>query len=319
MDKKLCVIGGGYWGKNHIKTLHEMGNLGGILETDKDRLNEHLSKYSVKGFSDLEDAIKEEFDGYIVATPAITHYPIGKRLLGKGLNVLLEKPMTLSTGHAQELVDIAKESNSRLMVGHVLLFHPAIIKIKETIDSGKIGKLYYAYSNRLNFGKVRTEENVFWSFAAHDISVLNYLIGAPALEIKARGSKYLQDNIYDITMAQFAYPGNVHAHIFVSWLHPFKEQRLVVVGEKGMLTFEDSSKDKSILYYDKHVDWEENQPILVAEPDEVIPYEKKLPLTEELKYFIENLNGTIEIADGQSGLEVVKVLETVQKLIDNNK
>ena len=317
MEKKICVIGGGYWGKNHIKTLYEMGNLGGIVETDKDRLAEHLSKYAVQGFSDLEDAIKESFDGYIVATPAITHYPIGKKLLSKGLNVLLEKPMTLSTEHAQELVEIAKESNARLMVGHVLLFHPAIKKIKEIVDSGKLGKLYYAYSNRLNFGKVRTEEDVFWSFAPHDISVLNYLIGAPALEIKAKGSKYLQDNVYDVTMAQFTYPNNVHAHIFVSWLHPFKEQRLIVVGEKGMISFEDSSKDKSIIYYDKHVDFVEHQPILLAEPDEIISYEKKLPLTEELKYFIENLDGNIEIADGKSGIEVVKVLETVQKLIDN--
>ena len=317
MERKICVIGGGYWGKNHIKTLYEMGNLGGIVETDKDRLAEHLSKYAVQGFSDLEDAIEETFDGYIVATPAITHYPIGKKLLSKGLNVLLEKPMTLSTEHAQELVEIAKESNARLMVGHVLLFHPAIKKIKEIVDSGKLGKLYYAYSNRLNFGKVRTEEDVFWSFAPHDISVLNYLIGAPALEIKAKGSKYLQDNVYDVTMAQFTYPNNVHAHIFVSWLHPFKEQRLIVVGEKGMISFEDSSKDKSIIYYDKHVDFVEHQPILLAEPDEIISYEKKLPLTEELKYFIENLDGNIEIADGKSGIEVVKVLETVQKLIDN--
>lgn len=317
MERKICVIGGGYWGKNHIKTLYEMGNLGGIVETDKDRLAEHLSKYAVQGFSDLEDAIEETFDGYIVATPAITHYPIGKKLLSKGLNVLLEKPMTLSTEHAQELVEIAKESNARLMVGHVLLFHPAIKKIKEIVDSGKLGKLYYAYSNRLNFGKVRTEEDVFWSFAPHDISVLNYLIGAPALEIKAKGSKYLQDNVYDVTMAQFTYPNNVHAHIFVSWLHPFKEQRLIVVGEKGMISFEDSSKDKSIIYYDKHVDFVEHQPILLAEPDEIISYEKRLPLTEELKYFIENLDGNIEIADGKSGIEVVKVLETVQKLIDN--
>jgi len=317
MGKKLCVIGGGYWGKNHIKTLYEMGSLGGIVETEKDRLNEHLSKYAVQGFLDLEDAIKENFDGYIVATPAITHYPIGKILLSRGLNVLLEKPMTLSTEHAQELVEIAKESNARLMVGHVLLFHPAIKKIKEIVDSGKLGKLYYAYSSRLNFGKVRTEENVFWSFAPHDISVLNYLIGSSALKIKAKGSKYLQDNVYDVTMAQFTYPNNVHAHIFVSWLHPFKEQRLIVVGEKGMLSFEDSSKDKSLIYYDKHVDFVEHQPILLSEPDEVISYEKKLPLTEELKYFIENLDSNIEIADGQSGLEVVKVLETVQELIDN--
>ena len=319
MNKRLCVIGGGYWGKNHIKTLYEMGSLGGIVEIDKNILDEHLSKYSVQGFIDLEDAIKENFDGYVVATPAITHYPIGKELLGKGLNVLIEKPMTLSTEHSKELVEIANSSNARLMVGHVLLFHPAIKKIKEIIDSGKIGKLYYVYSNRLNFGKVRTEENVFWSFAPHDISVLNYLIGSSSLKIEAKGTKFLQSNVYDVTMAQLTYPNNINAHIFVSWLHPFKEQRLVVVGEKGMLSFEDSSKDKNIFYYNKHIDWIEHQPVKVEEPDEVIFYKKSLPLTEELKYFINNIEGTIEIASGQSGLEVVKVLETVQKLLTNEK
>lgn len=319
MNKKICVVGGGYWGKNHIKTLYEMGNLGGIVETDKNRLDEHLSKFPVQGFANLEHAIKEKFDGYIVATPAISHYPIGKKLLEKGLNVLMEKPMTLSSDHSKELVCIANRTNAKLMVGHVLLFHPAIIKIKEVIDSGKLGKLYYIYSNRLNFGKVRTEENVFSSLAPHDISILNYLTGAVPLIIEAKGSKFLQDKVHDVTMTQFIYPNNVNAHIFVSWLHPFKEQRLVVVGEKGMLSFEDSSKDKNILYYNKHVDWDEHQPVLVEEPDEIIYYDKKMPLTEELKYFIGNLDGTIDIANGGSGLEVVKVLETVQRLIDDEK
>lgn len=319
MERKLCVIGGGYWGQNHIRTLYQMGNLAGIVEADKQRLNEHLSQYKVQGFSDIEDAIKQKFDGYIVATPAETHYAIGKKLLEKGLNVLMEKPMTLSSKHSKELVEIAKKTNARLMVGHVLLFHPAIKKIKEVVDSGKIGKIHYVYSNRLNLGKVRTEENVFWSFAPHDISILDYLIGSSSLKIEAKGSKFLQNNIYDVTMTQFLYPDNVHAHIFVSWLHPFKEQRLVVVGSKGMISFEDSSKDKNILYYNKHIDWVDEKPVKVEEPDEIIDYEKGMPLAEELKYFMENLDKTIEIASGESGHEVVKVLETVQELITSKE
>lgn len=320
MNKQICVVGGGYWGKNHIKTLYEMGNLGGIVETDKRRLDEHLSKFSVQGFNNLEEAIERKFDGYIVATPAITHYPIGKKLLEKGLNVLLEKPMTLSLEHSKEIVEIADHANARLMVGHVLLFHPAIKKIKEIIDSGKLGKLHYAYSHRLNFGKIRTEEDVFWSFAPHDISILNYLIGTQAINIEAKGAKFIKGDIYDFTIAQFTYPDNVHAHIYVSWLHPFKEQRLVIIGEKGMLSFEDSSKDKNIFYYNKHVDWIEQQPVLVGEPDDIISYDKTLlPLNEELDYFINNLDKTIEIANGQSGLEVVRVLDTVQELLTKDK
>lgn len=315
MNKKLCVIGGGYWGKNHIKTLYEMGNLGGIVETVKERLDEHLSNYPVQGFSNLEDAIKERFDGYIVATPAITHYPIGKTLLESGLNVLLEKPMTLSSEHAKELVEIAKANKVNLMVGHVMLFHPAIKKIKEIVESGKLGKLRYVYSTRLNFGKVRTEENVFWSFAPHDISIINYIIGTSAVKVGAKGTKFLQENVFDTTMAQFEYPDNIHAHIFVSWLHPFKEQRLVVIGEQGMLSFEDSTKEKDIIFYSKQVEWDKGQPVLLSEPDEIIAYEKKMPLSEELDYFMENLDGSVVVADGQSGYEVVKILETVQELI----
>lgn len=315
MDKKICVIGGGRWGQNHIRTLFQMGNLAGIVETSQQRLDKLLEQYPVKGFTELDDAIQQGFDGYILATPAETHYPLGKILLERGLNVLIEKPMTLSSKQSKELIEIAGQTKARLMVGHLLLFHPAIKKIKEVIDSGKIGQLYYVYSTRLNLGTVRTEENVFWSFAPHDISVLDYFIGHTATKIEAKGLKFLQDKIYDVTMAQFAYPGNVHAHIFVSWLHPFKEQRLVVVGSQGMISFDDSSLEKNILYYKKHIDWVEGKPVKVEQPDEIIVYEKGMPLAEELKYFVKNLDKTIEIASGITGHEVVKVLETVQGLL----
>lgn len=176
MQKKISVIGGGRWGLNHIRTLYQMGNLAGIVDTDPQKLKDLLSEYPVQGFTSIEDAVQQSFDGYILATPAETHYPVGKMLLEKGLNVLIEKPMALSSEHSSELLEIAERTKARLMVGHLLLFHPAINKIKELIDKGKIGKIYYIYSNRLNMGTVRTEENVFWSFAPHDISILNYFI-----------------------------------------------------------------------------------------------------------------------------------------------
>jgi UDP-2-acetamido-3-amino-2,3-dideoxy-glucuronate N-acetyltransferase len=296
-----------------------MGSLAGIVEANQQRLDELLAQYPVQGFTELDDAIKQGFDGYILATPAETHYHVGKKLLEKGLNVLIEKPMTLSSDHSKELVEIAEQTKARLMVGHVLLFHPAIKKIKEVIDSGKIGQLYYVYSTRLNLGTIRTEENVFWSFAPHDISILDYFIGSPAIKIEAKGAKFLQDKIYDVTMTQFAYPGNVHAHIFVSWLHPFKEQRLVVVGSSGMISFDDSSLEKNILYYNKHIDWVDGKPVKVEQPDEIIAYKKGMPLAEELKYFVDNLDKTIEIASGKTGHEVVKVLEKVQELISKDE
>ena len=316
MSKSICVIGGGRWGQNHIKTLFQMGCLGGIVESNAQRLEELLNACPVKGFTSLEQALQVGFDGYVVAAPAALHYSIGKILLEKGQNALIEKPLTLSSKESAELVEIAEKSGSRLMVGHVLLFHPAIKKIKELIDGGKIGKLHYIYSNRLNLGTVRTEENVFWSLAPHDVSILDYFIGQPAISIEARGQKFLQKNVYDSTMAQLTYPNNVHGHIFASWLHPFKEHRLVVIGSKGMLSFEDSSKEKNIVFYNKYFEFENGQPVKFEQPDEIIEYERKMPLTEELTYFVENLDKKIEVADGESGYEVVKVLEKVQELID---
>jgi len=317
--KNICVIGGGRWGENHIRTLFEMGNLGGIVEANPKRLQELLEQYPVKGFQDVEMALKEDFDGFTIAAPAPLHYDIAKLLLEHGKSVLVEKPMTLSSETSLELVELAKAKGAQLMVGHVLLFHPAIVKIKELIDNGKIGELYYIYSNRLNLGTVRTEENVFWSFAPHDISVLNYFVGEISECIESKGAKFLQKNVYDYTMTQLTYPNNIHAHIFVSWLHPFKEHRMVVIGSRGMISFEDSSPEKEIKFYNKHIEFEQGIPIKVENPTEIIPYEQKQPLTEELKYFVENLDKKIEIADGRSGYEVVKVLEKAQELIDEKQ
>ena len=313
MEKKICVIGGGRWGENHIRTLLHMGNLAGIVETNPRRLGQLISKYPVTGFNQIEAALKRRFDGYILATPAETHYPLGKILLKEGLNTLIEKPMALTSQHSGELLEIAERTGAKLMVGHLLLFHPAIKKIKEIIDSGVLGQLYYIYSTRLKLGTVRTEENVFWSFAPHDIAVLNYFIGHSPIKVEAKGASFVQNNICDITVAQFEYPDNVHAHIFASWIHPFKEQRLVVVGSRGMISFDDASMEKSIRYYHKYVGWRGEKPVALEEPDEIVCYEKGMPLTEELKYFVENLDCQLDVSNGKTGHSVIKVLEAVQQ------
>jgi len=319
MKKRICVIGGGRWGQNHIKTLASLDCLAAIVETNPEKLQALLEQYPcVEGFTDVDKAIAARYDGYSVAAPAECHYPIGKKIIDKGLHVMMEKPMTLTAQQSKDLVELAKTTGSRLMVGHVLLFHPAIRKIKEIIESGKLGTLFYLYSTRLNLGTVRTEESVFSSFAPHDISVLDYLIGSAACKVEAKGAKFLQHEIYDTTITQLEYPGNIHAHIYVSWLHPFKQQLLVIVGSTGMISFDDAGKDKSIHFYNKRIDFEKGIPAKIENPDEIIPYENKMPLEEELKYFMERLDSTIEINSGEAGYEVVKVLETVQKLVESN-
>ena len=310
MNKKICVVGAGYWGKNHIRTLNELGVLRGIVESNL-KLRESLAiQYSnVPCFEDINLALNEDYDGFTVATPAESHYEIAKMIIMSGKHVLIEKPMTLSVTHSEELVTLSDKFGVNLMVGHVLLFHPAIKKIKELIDKGDIGELQYIYSNRLNLGKVRTEENVFWSLAPHDIAIFQYLTDSFPKNINAKGSVFLQKGIPDSTMTALEYENGIEAHIFVSWLHPFKEHRLVVIGSEAMISFEDSLEGKPLKLYSKKFDLISGIPEKIDGPVEWVTYEQKKPLTEELKYFLKHMGGNNpKIANGQHGLEVMKIL-----------
>lgn len=311
MDKKICVIGGGAWGENIIRTLFELGTLAAVVEPGDERREYLTEKYCCVGYEAVEGAIERRYDGYVVSAPAELHYEIGYKTISAGLPTIIEKPLTLNSQDALRLVELAEEKNVPFMVAHILLFHPAIRKIKELIDSGKVGELYYLYSTRIKFGVVRTEENVFWSFAPHDIAVLDYLVGYPAEKIEVSKGNFLQKDICDYALAQIEYPNNIKAHILTSWLHPFKEQRLVVVGSKGMLWFDDAT-DKQVYFSDKHVRWDNGRPLLAQGESTVVPYEKALPLTEEMKYFMAHLDKKPEISSGRAGYDVVRVLETVQ-------
>ena len=311
MNKKVCVVGAGRWGKNHIKTLHSLDCLAGIVEANADVRAEFKEKYpDVMTFANIRDAIREDFDGFTVATPAETHFEIAEFIISHKKHVLVEKPITTRLAEARHLKKLAEDNGVNLMTGHLLLFHPAIRKIKELIESGKIGKFQYIYSNRLNLGTVRTEENILWSFAPHDISIFQYLIGSLPVEIVSRGGAFLQPHIHDSSMTVLTYPDNIVGHIFVNWLHPFKEHRMVVVGSKGMLSYEDSSEDKSLLFYEKGIDWIQGEPIKRDGPTEIIPFDPAMPLTEELRYFVAHTNGDpVETANAQNAVEVLEILE----------
>ena len=316
LSKNVCVVGAGYWGKNHIRILHELGFLGGIVESNKETLNRFAEQYpDVKGFLSLNEALQDKsFLGFTVATPAKTHYSVAKQAMEAGKHVLVEKPLALEKKHAEELIHLSEKNNVNLMVGHVLLFHPAIKKIKELINKGKIGKLQYIYSNRLNLGQVRMEENVFWSLAPHDISVFQYFTNSFPTSIHASGSAFLQEGIHDSTLTQLKYPSGVEGHIFVSWLHPFKEHRLVVIGTEAMITFEDSSEGNPLKLYAKKIDMEKGIPEKIDGPVTLIDYEQKMALTEELQYFVSHLDGKKpNIANGKHALEVTKILVWASK------
>ena len=308
--KKICVVGAGKWGQNHIRTLNELGNLYGVVESNPDTLKQLKLKYKdLNCFTNLGDAIKFKFDGFVVATPAETHYELAKDIIESKNHVLVEKPITHRLEDAVKLNKLAKENDVNLMVGHLLLFHPAFVKIKNMIDNGEIGDLQYMYSNRLNLGTIRTEENVLWSLAPHDIALFQYFSGLEPLEITSSGNDIVQANIHDTSITSIKYPNKIMGHIFVSWLHPFKEHRFVIIGSKGMIHFEDSSKDKPLIFYDKNISWEEDKPVPRISSGKNIEYDFKNPLTEELKYFISCLDGKpVELVNGDNALEVMKIL-----------
>jgi UDP-2-acetamido-3-amino-2,3-dideoxy-glucuronate N-acetyltransferase len=262
-------------------------------------------------FANLRDAIDADFDGFTIATPAETHFEIARFLLGLGKPVLVEKPLALRSAEAEELARLAKQNGAQLMVGHVLLFHPAIEKIGEAVRAGKIGKLEYLYSNRLNLGTVRKEENILWSFAPHDLSIFQYLIGAYPREVVSRGGAFVQPHIHDSTMTVLTYPDNIVGHIFVSWLHPFKEHRLIVIGSKGMLSFEDSGESRGVKFYEKGINWVQGEPVTHEGVTETIEYDPTPPLKRELIYFVERIADGLPIgtANAESAIEVLRILE----------
>jgi UDP-2-acetamido-3-amino-2,3-dideoxy-glucuronate N-acetyltransferase len=310
-SKKVCVVGAGYWGTNHIRTLDKMNALGGIVESNSEKLKPLSEQYpDISIYQDLDDAINnDEIAGFSITTPAETHFKLAKKIIEAKKHVLVEKPFTLTIEHAETLVKLKDKNLVNLMVGHILLFHPAVNKIKELILEGKIGKLQYIYSNRLNLGQVRSEENVFWSLAPHDVSILQYFTESYPKSIKAHGSIFLQEGIHDSTVTILEYPTGVNGHIFVSWLHPFKEHRLVIIGSEGMISFEDSTPGMPIKYYDKKFEINEMALNKIDGPIELIKYDQEKPLTKELKYFINHLDGSeLKLANGRHALEVTKIL-----------
>lgn len=320
-QKHIGLIGAGAWGKNHLRNLYKLGVLNCVMETSSDIARKHKEEYPdlefVKKLDDLLN--RKEIKGVVIAAPAELHYELAKKALLAGKDVLVEKPLALNVKDGEELVALAAEHNRILMVGHILQYHSAVIKLKEMIDSGELGRIRYIYSNRLNIGKLRTEENVLWSFAPHDISlIIMFMNGEGPYNVEAHGGSYLSTGVYDTTLTTLEFKNGVRGHVFVSWLHPFKEQKLVVVGSEKMVVFDDISKEKLFIYPHK-IKWEKGK-IPVAEKEDFITLdlELKQPLEEELKHFIHCIDiRSTPKTDGKEGLTVLRVLEEAQKKLIN--
>ena len=317
--QRIALLGCGYWGRNWARNLSELGVLALVCDPEKEGLERAIETApSVSVGVDFERAFQSrEIDGVVIASPAETHYRLARQAIEAGKDVLVEKPMTLDSKDGIELTRLATDSGRILMVGHLLEYHPAILRLQELISAGDLGPVNYIYSNRLNFGKIRTEENALWSFAPHDIAVILRLFGDTPLDVTCSGGNYLTPELADVTVSCLRFESGKRAHIFVSWLNPFKEQKLVVVGQSRMACFEDTSNNKLALY-DQRVDFLEGLPVLQRNGCQNLGLLEKEPLREECIHFLECMKTRQQpLTDGASGVRVLKVLEACQKSLEN--
>lgn len=318
-QKKVAVVGVGYWGKNLVRNFHELGALGALCDAQDSVAASYQRQYGdVKFYRDFNDVLADpSITAIALATPAVAHYEMARAGLRAGKDVLVEKPLAINVKHGEELVSLADAQNRILMVGHILRYHPAILKLQQLIREGALGKINYLYSNRLNIGKIRTEENILWSFAPHDISVMLSLLNEMPIRVSCQGGAYLNRDVSDVTLSHFDFASGVQAHIFVSWLHPVKEQRLVVVGSEKMAVFDDTAEHKLTLYPHR-VEWRNRMPTAVKANAEFIELDDREPLRAECQHFLDCIESRMRpVSDGAEGLRVLRILDACQRAVGN--
>ena len=310
-EPKVAVIGCGYWGKNIVRNFHQLGALRWICDVNPEVARQAGEKYQVRNTSTLAEVLADpEVQGVVIAAPAAEHYSLAMQCLRADKHLFVEKPLALHLEDGRNLVELARIRNRHLMVGHILQYHPAILKLKELINQGDLGKINYIFSSRLNLGKLRTEENILWSFAPHDISAILYLLDEMPARVASQGGSYLNPQVTDTTLTTCEFPSGVNAHIFVSWLHPFKEQKLAIVGGKKMAVFDDTETERKLVLYSHRIDWVGRVPIAHKDGGEVVPLPNEEPLRQECEHFLHCITtGEAPRTHGESGLQVLEVLE----------
>lgn len=320
----LALIGAGNWGKNLARNFYALGVLKAICDPKESLLDSYHKLYpSVKLTGNYKSILdNSEIDKVVIAAPAALHFTLAKQALLANKDVYVEKPLCLDSKEGEELIRIAQERSRILMVGHLLQYHPCVRKLQEMVGRGELGKIQYIVSNRLNLGSIRVEENALWSFAPHDISVILSLVGHRLpTELRCTGAAYLSNGVADTTLTTLRFDQDVHAHIYVSWLHPFKEQKLIVVGSQGMAVFDDTKVwGEKLLLFRNHIVWSEGQiPQANKCEGEKVEVEQKEPLREECEHFLKCCSERISPrTDGQEGLRVLQVLQAAQASLNAN-
>ena len=317
---QVAVIGCGYWGSNLVRNFSDLGVLAAVCDENPAQARRLSGQYKVRTYT-VEDVLRDtNIDAVAIATPAETHSAITEKALLAGKHVFVEKPVALDVGSAEKLKRLSKQQARVLMVGHVLQYHPAFIRLKELVAQGELGRLRNVYSHRSNLGKTRSEENILWSFVPHDASMILSLVDDEPDMISAIGGFFLQSQFADVAAIYLSFPGGVNAHVFVSWLHPYKVQELVVVGDEGMAVFNDTREweQKLIIYRHNHPHENSLHGLDRAEAEtvDVTPVE---PLRRELEHFLDCVTGNATCrTDADEGIRVLKVLQASERDIRAN-
>jgi UDP-2-acetamido-3-amino-2,3-dideoxy-glucuronate N-acetyltransferase len=305
----------GAWGQHLVRTFSALGALAAVCDSSDAARRAGRALYpSVRFTADFESVLAApDVTAIALATPAATHFALARAVLEAGKDVFVEKPLALEPDQGETLVALAERRDRLLMVGHILRYHPAVLALQELVASGALGKLHYVYSTRLNMGKIRTEENILWSFAPHDLSVILALLNESPVRVASHGDAYLNSTVHDVTLTQLDFASGVKGHMFVSWLHPVKEQRLVVVGSQQMAVFDDLADHKLTLYPHK-VEWRNRVPTAVKADGRPVPVASVEPLQQECRHFLRAIQTrTRPVTDGHEGLRVLRILDACQR------
>ena len=321
---RVAVVGLGYWGANVARNLDALTGceLAWCCDADPGRRAWMRASFPAARFAaDLAEALADEsVEAVAVTTPVSTHAALAELVLDAGRHCFVEKPLARDVEEAERLVRLAAERERVLMVGHLLAYHPALRALAELCSAGELGEIRYMYSQRLNLGRLRADENALWSLGAHDVSAILALTGAPPVEVSARGASYVRDGVEDVVFAHLAFADGVAAHVHVSWLDPRKERRLTVVGSQRMATFDDMEPERTLTVFDKGFDPDTGAvgDYVARSGEQRSPaISRREPLRIELEHFLECLRGGSEPrTGGREGLQVVRVLAALQDSLD---
>lgn len=324
----IGIVGVGYWGPNLLRNFTQLDGCKVKIccDLNENNLNATRKQYPDIAITDNYDSLLQdsEIQAIVIATSAGTHYRLAKQAIEHDKHVYVEKPLTLNVAHAEELVEIARQNGIKLMVGHLMEYHPAVEKLKEMIQNDELGDIYYLYSQRVNLGKIRRDENALWSFAPHDVSIIMYLLDSEPENVSARGQAYIQDGIEDVVFLNMFFPGKVMAQVQLSWLDPHKIRRTTIVGSDKMAVFDDMKPTEMLRVYDKGIENNARygsfgESLSLRFGDVRIPYIKMVePLRVECQHFIDCINNDRQPrSDGLDGLRVVRVLQAGQESLEN--